>query len=65
LHLEYKSIKKFWGSGLWSKSYYVGTAGTVITKTIQKYIDEQKLNYRGKNNSSPPTRGGVSLFKNL
>lgn len=34
--------KKFWGSGLWSKGYYVGTAGTVTDETIQKYIEEQK-----------------------
>jgi putative transposase len=35
--------KKFWGSGLWSKGYYVGTAGPVTSETIQKYIQEQKL----------------------
>jgi putative transposase len=34
--------QKFWGAGLWSKGYYVGTAGTVTSETIQKYIDEQK-----------------------
>lgn len=34
--------KKFWGSGLWSKGYFVGTAGTVTSETIQKYIAEQK-----------------------
>lgn len=34
--------KEFWGSGLWSKGYYVGTAGTVTAETIQKYIEEQK-----------------------
>jgi len=34
--------KKFWGSGLWSKGYYVGTAGTVTAETIQRYIQEQK-----------------------
>lgn len=34
--------QKFWGSGLWSKGYYVGTAGTVTSETIQKYINEQK-----------------------
>lgn len=35
--------RKFWGSGLWSKGYYVGTAGAVSAETIQKYIDNQKL----------------------
>ena len=34
--------KKFWGSGLWSKGYFVGTAGTVTAETIHKYINEQK-----------------------
>lgn len=27
---------------LWTYSYFVGTAGRVSTKTIQKYIDDQK-----------------------
>ncbi|ABO49413.1 transposase IS200-family protein [Desulforamulus reducens MI-1] len=35
--------RKFWGSGLWSKGYYVGTAGPVSAETIQKYIENQKL----------------------
>ncbi len=34
--------RKFWGSGLWSDGYYVGTAGTVTAETIRKYIQEQK-----------------------
>jgi len=34
--------RKFWGSGLWSKGYYVGTAGTVSAETIRKYIEGQK-----------------------
>jgi putative transposase len=34
---------KFWGSGLWSKGYYVGTAGAVSSEIIQKYIQNQKL----------------------
>lgn len=33
---------KFWGSGLWSKGYYVGTAGAVSSEIIQKYIQNQK-----------------------
>jgi REP element-mobilizing transposase RayT len=35
------SLKKryFWGSGLWSRGYYVGTAGNVSTETIKKYIE--------------------------
>lgn len=27
---------------LWTRSYYVGTAGSVSAATIQRYIDEQK-----------------------
>ncbi|WP_284071430.1 transposase [Clostridiisalibacter paucivorans] len=34
---------KFWGSGLWSRGYYVGTTGTVSAETIQRYIQNQKL----------------------
>ena len=33
---------KFWGSGLWSRGYYVGSAGTVSSETIQRYIQNQK-----------------------
>lgn len=33
---------KFWGSGLWSRGYYIGTAGTVSSETIQRYIQNQK-----------------------
>jgi putative transposase len=32
----------FWGSGLWSRRYYVGTAGTVTAETIRTYIERQK-----------------------
>lgn len=35
--------QKFWDSGLWSKGYYIGTAGTVTAETIQRYIENQKL----------------------
>ena len=27
---------------MWSRSYYVGSAGAVSTATIQKYIEQQK-----------------------
>jgi len=32
----------FWGSGLWSRGYYVGTAGNVSAETIKRYIENQK-----------------------
>ena len=35
---EHRFAKRFW-----SPSYYVGTAGTVTEKTIQKYIQEQEI----------------------
>lgn len=34
--------QKFWGSGLWSKSYYVGTVGDMSEKVVLKYIGTQK-----------------------
>ncbi len=34
--------KYFWGSGMWSRGYYVGTAGNVSAETIRKYIEAQK-----------------------
>jgi len=34
--------KYFWGSGLWSRGYYVGTAGNVSAETICKYIEDQE-----------------------
>lgn len=39
--LEYE-LSKFGGSGLWSRWYYISTAGTVSSETIQKYIQNQK-----------------------
>jgi len=42
--------KEFWGSGLWSPSYYVGTAGHVSAETIKKYIEGVKN--RGRNSST-------------
>lgn len=42
----FPNLKKtnFWGSGLWSRGYYVGTAGSISSETIQKYIQNQKNN---------------------
>ena len=38
------SLKRsyFWGSGLWSRGYYIGTAGNVSAETIKKYIEAQR-----------------------
>lgn len=35
--------KKFWGSGLWSRSTYYGAVGHVSEETVKKYIENQKL----------------------
>ena len=34
--------KYFWGSGLFSRGCYYGSAGTVSSETIRRYIEEQK-----------------------
>lgn len=34
--------KEFWNGHIWSPSYYIGTAGHVSAKTIQKYIQNQE-----------------------
>lgn len=34
----------FWGSGLFSRGCYYGSAGSVSAATIKKYIEEQKHN---------------------
>lgn len=41
---EFDCLKgfKFWGSGLFSRGCYYGSAGTVSAATIEKYIREQK-----------------------
>ncbi len=40
----FPNLKKryFWGSGLWSRGYCIGTAGNVSAETIRKYIEAQK-----------------------
>ena len=41
---QFPKLKKkyFWGSGLFSRGCYYGSAGTVSAATIKKYIEEQK-----------------------
>lgn len=34
--------KRFWGSGLWSRSTYYGTVGHVSEEVVKKYIETQK-----------------------
>jgi len=42
---QFPNLKKkyFWGSGLFSRGCYYGSAGTVSAASIKKYIEEQKL----------------------
>ena len=41
---KFKKLKSkyFWGSGLFSRGCYYGSAGTVSAASIKKYIEEQK-----------------------
>jgi putative transposase len=41
LRKEFPALKSRLPS-LWTRSYYVGTAGHVSAETIKRYIDEQK-----------------------
>ena len=41
LRLEFPHLKSQLPN-MWTRSYYVGTAGNVSAQTIQRYIDEQK-----------------------
>lgn len=42
-HFPNLKKRRFWGSGLWSRGCYYGSAGSVSAETIQRYIQEQKL----------------------
>jgi putative transposase len=43
---EFKNLKSrfFWGSGLFSRGTYYGSAGAISGETIKKYIENQKFN---------------------
>lgn len=42
LREKYPALKSKIPKNLWTRTYYAGTAGTVTTQTIKKYIKEQK-----------------------
>ena len=44
LFTRYPDLKatKFWGSGLWSRSFYAGSVGDVTETIIKNYIESQK-----------------------
>ena len=49
LFLEFPFLRRQLRKGkIWTRSYFVGTAGTVTSETIRKYIDEQKSRQASK-----------------
>lgn len=40
---EYKELSKM--PSLWTRSYFVSTAGNVSSETIKKYVESQKTRY--------------------
>ncbi|MFR1789312.1 MAG: transposase [Clostridium sp.] len=45
-HFQVKK-NKFWGSGLWSKGYYIGTAGAVSSEITKKIYTRPKIKVMG------------------
>lgn len=43
LREEFKELSKM--PSLWTRSYFVSTAGNVCSKTIKKYVESQKTRY--------------------
>lgn len=43
LREEFTELKKM--SSLWTRSYFVSTAGNVCSETIKKYVENQKTRY--------------------
>ena len=43
LRAEFTELSKM--PGLWTRSYFVSTAGNVCSDTIKKYVEEQKKRY--------------------
>lgn len=39
---EFLQLKKMIKDELWTRTYFIGSAGTVTSETIRKYITEQK-----------------------
>jgi len=49
LFLEFPILRRQLRKGkIWTRSYFVGTAGTVTSRAIRKYIDEQKSRQASK-----------------
>ena len=46
---EFKTLKKqFWGRHLWARGYFVASSGNVTDEVIAKYIEDQDLEERTK-----------------
>lgn len=43
LRKEFKQLSKM--RSLWTRNYFVSTAGNVSSETIKKYVEEQKSRY--------------------
>lgn len=43
LREEFVELQKM--PSLWTRSYFVSTAGNVCSKTIKKYVENQKIRY--------------------
>lgn len=44
LRMKFPELKKVYSEGLWTRSYYVGTAGNISAETIKNYIANQEAN---------------------
>ena len=40
---EFSELKKM--PSLWTRSYFVSTAGNVSSETVKRYVEEQKTRY--------------------
>ncbi|MBU3102496.1 transposase, partial [Clostridium sp. DSM 17811] len=43
LRAEFQELNKM--PSLWTRSYFVSTAGNVSSETVKKYVDNQKTRY--------------------
>lgn len=48
LRMKFPKLKSLVQDGLWTKTYYIGTAGTVSAEPIKRYIEMQEMNEHKK-----------------
>jgi putative transposase len=48
LRMKFPKLKSLVQDGLWTRTYYIGTAGTVSAETIKRYIEMQEMNEHKK-----------------